>query len=271
MTAMLLNLLCAGILIACQVAPNESANPAEPTPAATTSIDSAEALLEALERSESDLRDLRGLVRYTTEQGLLGNVQVRTGDLFYRVDPAGETRQFAIHFKELRVDEKIESSSKDYVFDGRWLVERLNDEKQFFKREVVAPGDSFDALSLDGPFPLPIGQRKDEILKRFDARLLPPESSGRLAGHHHLELTPRDVTNELEDLEQVDLWYDSTTLLPLRAVVVEKSGDISTVDLADLRRDTGVDQSMFATESPDVGSGWRIEVTRLKRDGERTP
>jgi len=48
----------------------------------------------------------------------------------------------------------------------------------FQKRQVVAPGESFDPLSIDGPFPLPLGQKRETVLARFDVKLIEDDGEG---------------------------------------------------------------------------------------------
>lgn len=225
-------------------------------------IRTVDELLDALEQADENLQHFTATIRYAKVQGLIGDEQVRKGTVHYRVEPGTGTRQFVISFRQLIIGNALEEEARDFIFDGHWLVERINDEKQFLKREVVRPGEAFDPLSIDGPFPLPIGQKKDDILQRFNAELLPAETEGRLAGYYRLRLTPRRP-GDAEDLEQVDLWYDPATLLPGRAVIVEKGGDQSTVDLAGIDTATAADPAMFDTTTPRPEDGWRIEVSRL--------
>ena len=55
------------------------------------------------------------------------------------------------------------------MFDGQWLIEKRPDKKQFVAREIAAPGEDFDPLSIkEGIMPIPIGQRAADVLERFD-------------------------------------------------------------------------------------------------------
>ena len=77
-------------------------------------------------------------------------------------------------FDTLIVADRRESIGQHYAFDGQWVVEKTPADKQFTKRQVVPPGEDFDPLRIgEGPFPVPVGQRKADILDRFDAEILP--------------------------------------------------------------------------------------------------
>jgi len=235
------------------------------TEAIDTSIETAEDLLDALEAASATLEDFSASIRYTKEQGLMGEVQVRTGTIDFQQVREGNIRKFFVHFDELRIGNAVSKESRDYIFDGRYLVERLNDEHQFIKREVVKTGQDFDPFALDGPFPLPIGQAKKAILKRFDAQLLEPETKGRLEGFPHLQLSGRnsDEADSNEAILEVELWYDPATWLPLKAIITETNGDISQVDLAKMSINTGLNADRFSTQTPATSEGWHITIDSM--------
>jgi len=246
--------------------------PDDPGPSAA-GIRTADDLLRALEASEADLRDFAARIRWEKEQGLVGDVQIRTGALHFRMldereAEAGRVRQFRIAFDSLDLGGTVTDERKEFIFDGRWLVERMPDEKQIIKREVVRPGETWDPMSVDGPFPLPIGQKRSEILSRFEAELLPapraddPDTPPLVAGFHHLRLVARAGEGEDEDLEQVDLWYDPATLLPGRAEIIQRNGDRSTFVLVRREANSGVDPALFDTTLPE--RGWKVTVEPWK-------
>ncbi len=235
------------------------------TEAIDTTIETADQLLDALEAASEKLADFSASIRYTKEQGLMGEVQVRTGTIDFQQVQDSNTRKFFVHFDELRIGNAVSKESRDYIFDGRYLVERLNDEHQFIKREVVKTGQDFDPFALDGPFPLPIGQAKKAILKRFDAQLLEPETNGRLQGFPHLRLNARnaEVEDSNENILGVELWYDPATWLPLKAIVTETNGDISQVELAKVQINTGLSADRFSTQTPPTSDGWHITIDSM--------
>ena len=130
----------------------------EPGVAAHERFADGRALLEALGRRDGEIDTLTGRVRLTGIQVLQGDMQRRLGRLAMRTE-AGEgdrpaRRMYAVRFEQLRLDQRVEEINEHYVFDGRWLVERLPDEKQFIKREIVPAGRVLDPMELmrDAPF-----------------------------------------------------------------------------------------------------------------------
>ncbi len=225
-------------------------------------ITSADELLDRIEQETADLGTLTARIRYENEKALIGDTQVRKGTLHSRLDPETGRRQFAVHFDEKQIGVTVESIDVDYIFDGRYLVERLNDERQFNKREIACPDDpEYDPLSIDGPFPLPIGQSRADIVRRFHVEQIENTETGRLAGHYHLRLTPRS-SGEDEELEQVDLWYDPETWMPSRVVVLERSGDLNTADVVNYDPQATVEPEVFSTATP--AGDWRVDITTLE-------
>lgn len=239
--------------------------PAGEPEAGPAAFDSAEALLDAVSASDAKINTLQTTIRYETVQALLEDKQVRRGTAVLHISPDRSLKQFRVSFTQFIGSRGLEEQSRDYIFDGRYLVERLNDEKQFIKREVVRPGQVIDPLAIDGPLPLPIGQTRELILKRFTATLLDREDSeanARVKGFHRLRLTARNAD---DDLETVDLWYDPQTLLPGRALITERGGDTVQVDLANTVINAAeVNAEQFDTTSPPLSEGWRIDVRQLE-------
>ena len=226
--------------------------------------DPVDELLEKLERAADDLRDFSANIRYDKWDAVLERTEIRTGKVIYQVDQADGSKRFAILLERLIVGNRARNQRKHYIFDGSWLVEIDHDAKVFIKRQIVAPDKQFDPLKLgEGPFPLPIGQPKDEVLARFDVQRIDAPKEGllkNLSDVYGLRLTPKPNTPEAEDFQRVDLFYDRQTLLPTGINVLEVNGDHKTVRLRNLRRNQGVDEDKLSIKTPDPKQGWHIDV-----------
>lgn len=254
-------------------------------------ITTAEALLEALERADASLRTLEADVVYDKTFDIGGDRQIRRGRLYYS-DNKGEgkarARKFAVYFNQLIVGRRLEKEPKVYIFDGQWLVEKLPTQKQFIKRQIVGEGQEFDPLKIgEGPMPIPIGQRKDETLARFNAELLGPEVGlpepeegeevaakalrEHVAGTMQLRLTPRSGSEEARDFLEVRLWYRrvegaeaaSASFLPVMARTVSKAEDVSLVRLTNVTMNMAMDESLLDTTPP--GAGWNVDIRTQPR------
>ncbi|MHC4415111.1 MAG: hypothetical protein ACYS0G_07500 [Planctomycetota bacterium] len=253
-----------------QAQPPPATRPADPRPAhveaappAETVGDDVTDLLERLERSGHDLRDFQARITYHKWDSVLERREIRAGELLYEVRSVDGSKRFALLFDTLIVGRRRYDRLKHYVFDGSWLVEIDHEARQFIKRQIVPPGQEFDPLKLgEGPFPLPIGQPKDEVLARFEVQSATVPNEGILADLGDvdgLRLIPKPDTAPARDIQTVDLFYDSDTLLPLGVLVTEAKGDRKTVRLRDLRRNQGIDRGKLMIETPDPRQ-WQIDV-----------
>jgi hypothetical protein len=243
-------------------------------------------LLTRLETSDRDLRDFKAGITYDKWDSVLGRDEKRSGTLIYQVRPDGNKR-FAILFDKLVVTNgdpadpatppgRLENKQHHYVFDAGWLAEIDLEKKQFIKQQIVAPGEKFDPLKLgEGPFPLPVGQAKKDVLARFEVARAELPKEGLLSklkpeNVEGLTLIPRPGTEEAKDFSRVEIFYDKATLLPVGVStfgaeeVVAGERDRKTVLLFDAKRNEGVDESKLSIETPDAATGWRIDVRPWK-------
>ena len=237
--------------------------------------DPVEDLLARLERSSADLRDFQARIRYDIWDAVTEEKQIRSGELIYQVDPDDRSKRFAILFDTFIFGNRREKEAKHYIFADGWLVEVDHNRKQFIKRQIVAPGKTFDPLKLgEGPFPLPIGQPKNEVLARFDVKLLDTPSDPFLAKRltdrdvEGMVLFPKPNTPEAKEFQRVELFYDRKTMLPvgINAVAADvldpddpNSRNRKMVLLSNLKRNEGVDEAKLSIEEPDKRE-WDIDI-----------
>ncbi len=258
----------------------KKAAPARPSGEILTADD----LLGALEAADANVNTMTADLVYDKTFDIAGDRQIRWGKLSFTDDHATEKRgrKFAIVFDRLRVGDRLEKEEKQYIFDGRWLVERLPGSRQFIKTEVVREGDSFDPLKIgEGPMPIPIGQKRDETLARFDAELLKAGDGieaeteaetaalvDHTAGTFQLKLVPKAGTEESKDFREIRLWYrkgdaaQAAAFLPVMARTVNRAGDISLVRLNKVALNGKVETSIMDTSVP--GEGWKTDVRRIR-------
>lgn len=241
----------------------------------------ADELLVALETAGEDIERLSADITFHKEFILEGDEELRQGSLGFVVDnPSAEQplRRFAITFNKLRIGDRIENDQQSYIFDGRWLVERHERDKQFIKREIVGPNEQWDPLELgEGPFPVPIGQQRDAILAEYDAALAPTPDAGlpdhfrvlsRIAtdrDYVQLVLTPRAELADDADYDEVRLWYDRDQLLPRLVRTVSYTGDVTTVRLEGVAMNDNaqITDEQLSTDAP-TDAGWAVSVEYLR-------
>ncbi|MEE9295622.1 MAG: hypothetical protein V3W34_11765, partial [Phycisphaerae bacterium] len=137
----------------------------------------AETILEQVEARGTKIQDLRCTVIFTEEDLITEDVTRREGEIrFKRKEP---NPVFMISFDKLIQDGEVIRKKSWYLFDGRYFYEALERSKSIIKRDVAPPGTVIDLFSIDkAPFPSPFGQKKDDILRHFDARLGPVNGKG---------------------------------------------------------------------------------------------
>jgi hypothetical protein len=229
-----------------------------------------DALLTRLEAGAKDLTSFAAKITYEKEEALLARTETRTGEIIYRID--GEKKAFAVLFDKRIIGSRLETRLYHYVFDGRWLAEIDHENKQFIKREIVPPGKVLDPLKLgEGPFPLPIGQAKADVLARFDVTRLEVPKEGLLKSLQNVDgllLTPKPNVPEARDYQRVEIFYDRATSLPVGINAVETNDDRKTVRLTDLQRNPAMDKAMLKKldiAEPDART-WRIDIRPWKAD-----
>ncbi|MBC8310060.1 MAG: hypothetical protein H8E83_06075 [Planctomycetes bacterium] len=164
-------------------------------------------------------------VAYTRTDPMLNRKEIRTGKILFRTLD-GNKREAAIMFDTLIIGRRKETKQKHYIFSGRWMVEIDREKKQFIKRELIAPDKkNIDPFELgSGPIPLPIGQKKEEVLLKFKVERVSKPNTGPLAKLDDtvvgLHLTPKTK----DEWEYIDLFYDPSTWLPVGVCTVELDG-----------------------------------------------
>jgi len=257
----------------------------EPPDPAAGEIKTADDLLRALETADRGLEELTAGIAYTKFDPFTYNRQERRGTLQFESTPREgqrDQRTFGVRFDTLIVDGQLDEVEKIYVFDGHWFVEKDPAERFMLKREVVRPGEEADPLRIgEGPFPIPIGQRRADLLQRFTARLPEPTEGLELdedmdpeelraienlrlfaSDAVQLHLTPKSQFREQSDHVEVRLWYKRDRdgrLLPRMARTLGEDGTVSTVQLINVKinEEAALDQNIMNVDAPD---GWDVQI-----------
>lgn len=246
------------------VAKPEATKPevAKPDPARAR----VEEFLEALEKSGATIESMSGSLSLEKYDALLEETERRFGRLV--LDKAGGKRRFTIHFEEFidgsgRADRAIDH----WIYADGWLCEQDFRNKSFTKRQIVAPGETFDPLALgEGPIPIPIGQKKAEVLARFEVAEteipLDIPLLGSMRNVAGLKLVPKAGTPMAKETAAIELFYDRTSLAPTGVVIREKSGNRSVARITKPVVNGEVsddDRKLLVIPSPDPKE-WTIDV-----------
>jgi hypothetical protein len=250
---------------------------------AVQEIRTAQQLLVALERIDDRVDTLQSDVQYDKRFRLQGDRHVRRGKLFYKAEREGgervrPSRKFEIDFQTLWLVSagRQEDSRQTWIFDGEWLIEKRPDKKQFVARQIAAPGDDFDPLSIEeGIMPIPIGQRAADVLERFEVELVPhpagledePKTLTTFVdGCHQLRLVPKAARAEDAKFREIRLWYEKESLMPRMSRAVDRGGDVSFVQLLNVKRNERLPRGTIVVTPPPEGQGWDVQIERRRAD-----
>jgi len=196
------------------------------------SLDSEEldVVLTRFEKAGDDLHDLKCEVQYTVTQLIKENdddpdeVQTYIGNIKF-VKSEQETVSL-INFKKWTDGMTWTKKEIWYLFDGRILLIADEVPKTRSKRELVKPGEKIDPFKLgEGPFPLPFGQKKADLLAEFEVTLLPAQPDDP-ADTDHLLFKPQPQTSLAPRYQKIELFVcrdlKATALgLPVKIVAVD--------------------------------------------------
>ncbi|MFN7021903.1 MAG: LolA family protein [Phycisphaerales bacterium] len=262
--------------------------------AADDKIADSDDLLAALETAGAKIRTLTADLTHINRKSELeaGQTITKRGRLLFQNEPSPadsasgspsatppthKSRLFQIEFTSVEFGDERHAEDQVFIFDGQWLVEKQPGNKQMFKYRVVPPGQTTDPLAVgEGPFPIPIGQKKDRILERFYATLLPPEDgfpvpltddtgkpNPKLAWvkeTYQLRLMPKPTARESRDFQEIRLWYTRDHLLPRVARTLKPDESADEILLTNLQTDQPLPPGAFDTaEKP----GWNIQVQQF--------
>ncbi len=182
--------------------------------------------------------------------------------------PSLGARRFALYFDEF-VDGsgRSDRSIDHWIYSDGWLCEQDYRNKSFTKRQIVAPGETLDPLALgEGPIPIPMGQKRADVLARFDVseQEIPQDIPllGSLQNVAGLRLVPKPGTSLAKDTLAIELFYDRTTLALTGVVSREKNGNLTVARInAPVVNGavTEADRALLTIPSPDP-KGWAIDV-----------
>ncbi len=233
---------------------------AAPTPTAPPTPDTVDAALVAIEEAGRSLAGMTADVVYVRVDPVLERKETRSGRVIHR---RGESPAVAILFDTLVVGRRREDRSKHWIFSGPWIVEIDPGRMQFIKRAIGPADATFDPFDLaHGPVPLPIGQSRDEVLRRFvvtavdvpEAGLLSTLDSDAVQGLH---LVPRGE----DQWKQLDIYFERSTWLPVGVDALEEDGTRRMARLDALRAGSlsAEDAAHLSIDAPS-DPGWSISI-----------
>lgn len=222
-----------------------------PVTGATSGDPQVDQILDRLEVKGAEIKGLKCdlIYKYVTPFPVI-NEQTKEGTLlFARAQP---NSKFLIHFEKLIVDDVKRDTGEYFLFDGQWLTERNDKAKTINKTQIARPGEQSDPFKLGkGPFPLPFGQKRSDILENFKVTL-EKFTLGDPRGSKHLHCIPLETSELARKYSRVEIFVDPNLELPVR-IVSENKKDDSRIE---------VDFKNIDLNNAPAGSRFRIDEPR---------
>lgn len=242
---------------------------ATPAPPAATPHATVGALLDAAEAVAATLADFHAKVTLETSDDVTGDTERRTGEVVLQQQkgkPA--TRTFAVVFTTF-VDGsgRLDQRPVRYLYADGWITEADFTQRTLLRRQLAYPGESYDPLKPgEGPVPLPVGQRRAEVERRFETALATQPAApalARMPGIQGVVLTPRAGMAD-RDLVRATVWYDLATMAPV-GVEAERKNGRTTVVLRGATLNGGLTDEQGALLKLAAGdtAGWRVDERPL--------
>lgn len=249
-TVAMIALLAAGVATATQ-APDT-----QPAPSPTSGDEVVDRILTRLENREIHhlKADLTWRIEYVHEEP--EDAQTKRGQIWYQ--QARPVSRFLVSFREKIVGGRRQVLDERHMFDGCWYVHLQGDSRHITRREIRRPTDPGDPFKLgQGPFPVPFGQRRADILREFEVRRIEPAPDDP-PNTDHLELKPRPGTETIRTYKVVHFWIagsgpEAGLPVRVRAMKLDGAGRVNshiTVTFQDARINEGFAPSVFRIDKP---------------------
>jgi outer membrane lipoprotein-sorting protein len=217
-----------------------AAQPTAAVPAVRAKLDPAtEKILDRLEARGREIKDIETNLVFIKRDPIFESTERFEGVLLFKEDQPNP--RFLIRFDRSTQGGRAIDKKEWHVFDGRFYIEARERTRTIVKHEVLRPGEKREVFRLgQGPFPLPFGQKKEDILRHFSVKLVPPAPKDP-PETDHLELTPLPDTEMDKKYEKVHFYIDRRQALPVRVQTVEKEdGKEIIAAFSNLKLNTGL-------------------------------
>jgi outer membrane lipoprotein-sorting protein len=184
---------------------------------------SIDEVLDALDARGHGFKTFSADVKHTEESTDFGDRTTHWGKVSYQ-DLGNGSARIRVTFDSLQKNDgkKINEKDEYELVDGK-LIERHYRDKKQSTQQILRPGQKIDLFKLgEGPFPLPIGQPKEEVYKQFDVKKIDPAKDDP-PGTVHLQLVPKPDTKLARKLKIIDTWVDAKSHMPVRIATRDKN------------------------------------------------
>ena len=238
----------------------------------TTTCPATTTVLRNLEQAGDKYATVRANLDYHVEMPQTGDSETRSGWVAYQKQTKKAAAKFRIHFETLRLGEGRKTKDRvDYAFDGKWLSVKKHRIRQMTRYQLAddnLPPTDIQPMRLGkGPFPMPFGQKADDVLKYFRVQNR-PAGPNEPKGCDCLKLTPYPKFRKEMDFVRLEMWIDRERHLPVKIISVNKNKDRTTVVFDNIQTNVRFEDAMFHLPRP---AGWQLRVEPLHKGDKIAP
>ena len=265
---MRLLLTAAALMTACSIGAAAKAQAPQANPVGSTTAQPADpAVDQVLDMLDARGRTMNQFVADVTLSETDEATQVesqRTGHVWYQKRQGND--RIRVTFDQKAEGKFVKADKVEYLLDGGWLWDRDYKRSIEVKRQVLRPGEKVNLLKLgEGPFPLPIGQPKEEVHREFVVSKGDPALEGP-KGTSHVALKPREGTRLAKKFAQIDVWVDPQNQMPVRIEALDANETTRrTTELKNIKvnPEPGLGDADFALPRVDE-SKWELHTEKYE-------
>ena len=214
-------------------------------------------ILDALDARGKDFKTFTADLKHAETTTDFGETTTRTGKILYKDNDDGDAL-IRVSFDTVDRDGKQSNEKMHYKLAAGKLIIRNYRANSQDTRQVTRPGQKINLLKLgEGPFPLPIGQPKDEVHKEFDVKKIDPAKDDP-PSTVHIQLVPHPDTRFAKDFKTIDVWVYDKTHMPIR--IGSRDANETTdrmTDLSNVQINPDLKDADFDLEKIDL-SKWNV-------------
>lgn len=200
------SIVAAGLLLLASLA---ASAPAQQPLAPDAPVDT---VLEALDARGKNLAAFTADVTLSEIDESTAADSTRTGRLWFQKREGND--RIRVVFDQKLQGKFARPEKTEYLLDTGWLTDRDYKRSIEVKRQVLRPGEKINLLRLgEGPFPLPIGQSKEDVHREFEVTR-PAAAKDDPPRTIHLALKPKEGTRLARKFNRIDVWVDVQSHMP---------------------------------------------------------
>jgi hypothetical protein len=273
-------LICAFLLAACSStgATRQSSNSPPATQPASGGLlsetSSINEILDALEAAGKDLVSLRARILLTDLDNETGAETPRPGEFLLQRD--GEQVLFRARLDGVLVKTNGQTGLREdrveYLLKDNVLIDRNYKKRTEVRRKLPPHEGQRDLLKLgEGPFPLPIGQNRDEVLAQFSVIAVDPTDPSQNdlgieapSNTRRLRLTPVEGTSLAGEFRWLEIDVNLSDGMPAQVITLSNTGSSARVTrLQSIERNATIPATAFDLEPIDPNQ-WNVMVEEME-------